>query len=334
MPAIPRVMTLTLLALVLALLSPQAVEAKRERVEPTTCRVEPRSAAYAATAAATPVPDAALVIDTEVESPADLPQGGPAAPEKVGQITAFVQEYAGCVNSGDGSRIAAMMTESSLAYLGGEAALAEHVGPDSAAAREIAWVSISEVRQLKDGCLGAVVAMGVSDGEQARPLRETAFWLFEEGGAGWLLAGQISGNVEGYTDGSTAVIAPAASSEQAILRSAKQGFTEVDSALYAEPTMMGAQFSIEAMLMVDSEIVGDVACELFAIERGASSATITALCHADPSLAGRAAYLDVKVRGPRQGSGGTFGHCEDAAPLAEMMAFSCTVDLSSIAATP
>lgn len=328
----PRVMMVTmLLALALALFSPQvAVEAKRERLAPTECTVEPRSAGDAVAAAdATPVPVGSPIVDTFVEVAGELPQGEPVSPDVADQITAFMQEYAGCVNGRDGARMAVMMTEASAAYLGGEAGITAAFASESGEAPpEIAWVSIRDPRQLADGRVGAIVEMGIWLDERKKPVREAVFFLFERGGAGWLFAGQIIGNVEG---------GPTLGSDEEILGRARHGFNEVDSALYAEPTMAGAKFSISAQVMVGflnaDEITG-VGCEMFVIERGASSATITALCRADASLTGRAAYLEAEVQGPQRSSVRVPVRCEDVAELSEMVAFSCTVDLSEVPVTP
>jgi hypothetical protein len=111
---------------------------------------------------------------------------------------------------------------------------------------------------------------------------------------------------------------------------ATQGFNEVDSALYAEPTMAGAKFSIQAMLMVGfvgNDDYGGVGCDMFIFERGEASATVSAYCRAEEALSGRAAYLEAEVSGPHRGSMDAPSRCEDVALLASSMVFSCTVDL-------
>lgn len=120
----------------------------------------------------------------------------------------------------------------------------------------------------------------------------------------------------------------------AILSQARQGFNEVDSAVYVEPTMAGAKFTIEGLVMVGflgNDDYGAVSCELFVIERGADSAVVSAFCRAEDDLAGRAAYLEVNAYGSQRGSEMPPHRCEDIAPLSAMVRFSCTVEIPELA---
>jgi hypothetical protein len=337
-----------LMALAVALCGPAAsVSAQRAKQAPTACTVEPRTpeAISALVAAATPVAEPADAVsdpETWAASPADLPHGEPADLRTVAEITAVAREYAGCLNAGDMPRLAALMTDRSIVEIAdpddvaGPFAMAGTPVPVSGEVPlEIAWVRVSEVRMLDDGRVGAVVIWGIPNNPRPRPSPQANFHIFERVGDRWLLDHEITGNVQDYGDvGSVPGDDPAATDTDAILARARQGFNEVDSALYAEPTMAGAKFSIEALVMVGfvgKDDYDGVGCEMFIFERGEHTSTVSAYCRAEESLNGRAAYLQVNVYGPRRGSEGPPIECKDVAPLAAMVAFSCTVDLPEAA---
>jgi len=332
MPALTLSLTVAgLVALAVAFASPEvAAAAQRDLLTPTACTVAPRTAAdiAALAAGATPAPEspdgAAHQSDEGVGIPADLPPGEPADRETIDQITAAARELAGCLNAADGPRLAALMTEDAVTRDGGPggASLLAAAGtpePGSGEApREIAWVRVRDVRELPDGRVGAVVVWAVTNTPQGKPVPETNDHVYERVGDRWLLDVEISG----------------APDTDAILRRARQGFNEVDSALYAEPTMAGAKFSIEALVMVGfagNDDYDGVGCEMFIFERGENAATVSAYCRAEEALIGRAAYLDVQVYGPRRGNDSAPSSCEDVAPLAAMLVFSCTVEVPEAA---
>ncbi len=333
MPALTRSLTVAgLVALTVAFASPgAAVAAQRELLTPTACSVAARSAAdiAALSAGATPAPEspdgAVQQSDEGMGSPADLPEGEPADQETVAQITAAARELAGCRNAGDGPRLAALMTDEAVTRDGGPGGslLAAAGTPEPGGgetSREISWVRVRErdVQVLPDGRVRADVVWGVTNTPQGKPVPETTSQIYERVGDRWLLDVEIS-------------VAPDSNS---ILRRAPQGFSEVGSALYGEPTMAGAKFSIEALVMVGfvgNDDSGGVGCEMFIFERGEDSATVSAYCRADEALMGRAAYLRVQVYGPRHGNDSVSISCEDVAPLAAMVVFSCTVDVPEAA---
>jgi hypothetical protein len=318
------------------LLSTTDVSAKRDRLRPTHCTVEPRTLADdSAQPAATPLPPeiAGVEADAFVDSPDDLPEGEPASDETVAEITVFLQELAGCLNTVDGLRVAGLMSDDAVASIGGEALRATVLGPVSDendnATIEVAWVRLGDVVKMQDGRAASMVKFGVDYEGRTTGLPTTFVLIFEHVDGRWLLDGQINIDSEAYATISPGTAAtPAATDDEALLDRARNGFTEVDSAIYAEPTMVGARFSLEAMLMVDSDVYpADVGCEIFFFERGEVSATVSAYCRAGASLTGRAARLTVTAYGPDRGVSGPAYYCEDIAPLAEHVIFSCTVEL-------
>jgi hypothetical protein len=100
---------------------------------------------------------------------------------------------------------------------------------------------------------------------------------------------------------------------------------EVDRVVYVEPTMADASLTIEAY--VSSPFVGDdlldVTCDLFTIERGTGMSTVSAQCRTEEGMIVGEAFLTVMAYGPDFSAGNS---CEDAAPLAAEMVFSCTVE--------
>ena len=333
------------LALILAvangtLLSGTRAWAGQDRLKPTPCTVAPRVLPeVAGDPAATPMPAAVVGFEADswVDSPEDLPRGKPASAEVVSEITAAVQEYAGCFNSGEGLLFTAMLSDNAIAHLGSlEDAVAAFNDQAATDPRTIPWVRVGEVRELSDLRVGAVVRLGVLYGDGARGSPQEAFFIFVREGDRWQVDGQITGNV----DASYATISPddgvsSDSDSDDLLAAAPEGFMEVDSAIYAEPTLMSANLMIEAKLMVGFLGEDDrrgVSCQLFVIERGELSATVTAFCQTGEQLAGRSSYLDVEARSRKDGSDGVLYQCKDAALLAPNVAFSCTVELP--ASTP
>jgi hypothetical protein len=333
MPTLTRSLTaaglIALLAVVCTL--PGVGVAQRERLAPTACTVALRTAANDATpAAATPVP--------VTSNSSNLPPGEQADPETVAQVTAAVQELAGCLNAADPSRLTAMLTDAAIAtgidrddftpvFVG-----AGTLDPGSGGVPwEIVWLRARNVQVLPDGRVSADVAWGVTDDPELKPIPESTVHVYARVGDRWLLDAMVRGNVANQQGvGSPGGDDPAGSDIDPILRRATQGFNEVDSALYAEPTMAGAKFSIQAMLMVGfvgNDEYGGVGCEMFIFERGEASATVSAYCRAEEALIGRAAYLHAEVSGPHRGSTDAPSRCEDVALLAASMVFSCTVDL-------
>lgn len=318
------------------LLSTTDISAKRDRLRPTPCTVEPRTLADdSSRPAATPLPPemAGFVVDAFVDSPDDLPEGEPASDEIVAEIEAFLQEYAGCTNSGSSLQLTALMTDNALAYVGGldvavEALDSQRFG-DASAQGFIKWITVSDVRVLPNGRVGGIVDQAIDTGEGGGTYTPLVFLIFEHVDDGWLIDGQITIESDDYATISPEPGAtPTVLDDEAVLDSARNGFTEVDSAIYAEPTMVGAKFSLEAMVMVDSDVYpADVGCEIFFFERGEVSATVSAYCRADTALAGRAGKLVVTASGPLLGASGPAYRCEDVAPLADFINFSCTVEL-------
>jgi hypothetical protein len=327
MPGHARLLAVaSLFALTLGLVAPGA-SAQRDRPAPTACTVTPRSVDVVATpAAATLVAESPVGVSHEsdgwIGGSADLPPGEPADPETVAQITAVARELAGCLNAADEPRLAALLTDAAVAAGVGRddftpmlvAGMSEAGG--SEARWEIAWVRVRDVKVLPDGRVRAAVGWGVTDDPELKPIAETNVHVYARAGDRWLLDAILRENTDSDID--------------PILRRARQGFSEVDSALYAEPTMAGAKFSIEALVMVGfigNDDYRGVSCEMFIFERGEDTATVSAFCRAEEALTGRAAYLRVQVYGPRRGNQSAPSSCEDAAPLAESLVFSCTVDV-------
>lgn len=336
MPALTRsraVAGLIALAVVFASIGSTAA-ARQDRLAPTPCAVAPRAAANDATpVAATPVPQSA----SEPAPGSDLPPGEPAEPEIVARITAAAREFAGCLNADDELRLAALLTDAGVTT-GIDRDdftplfLDDPSEPGSGeVAWEIVWLRVRNVQVLPDGRIRAVITWGVTEDPQLKPIPESNVHVYARVGDRWLLDAALRGNVADQDGaGSLEGDNPAGFDVDPILRRATQGFGEVDSALYAEPTMAGAKFSIEALVMVgfvgndDSTGVG---CEMFIFERGEASVTVSAFCRADEALIGRAAYLDAEVSGPYRGGSYMPNRCEDVALLAASLVFSCTVDL-------
>ena len=332
-----------MLALVMAVIfaAPVAASAARkDALPPTPCSVQPRTEAEVAAlvAAATPTPggDERLAPDGWASSPADLPRGEPADPETVAAVTAAAREFAGCSNAADLPRWLALMTDRAIPEVvepDGVAALFEATGtpfPVEIPEAEIATVRVSDVRVLPDGRVGAVVVWRVTQhlGEKHSP--EANFHIFQRVGDHWLLDEEISGYVQaqhGAVSPSEAGLATPVPEPSA--GGVPSGYSEIDSVLYAEPTMAGAKFSIEAIVFVGfvgDDDVRDASCYLFTIERGTGGTTVSAFCRAEAVMIGREAYLNVGAYGPRRGNDSAVSRCEDAAPLAADIVFSCTVE--------
>lgn len=309
--------------------------AKRDRLKPTPCTLAPRTLTeLTGDPVETPRPIGVVGFEADVwvSKPEDLPQGEAANEEIVAEIAATMQEYAGCFNTGDGLLATAMLTDNAVAHVGPlddvVAALDEQVASDP---RTIPWVTVGQVRVLPDERVGAVVTQGVRYGDGAKGVPQQAFFIFVRDGDRWLVDGQISGDI----DASYATISPGdgvspEQDDERLLATARDGFMEVGSSMYAEPTLMSAMLKIEAKVMVGfngEDNVGGVTCDLFTFERGEASVTVTTFCRADDLLAGRAAYLDVDASNLRTMGSGIPYRCEDVAPLAANVAFSCTVDL-------
>jgi hypothetical protein len=334
-----------LLSLATALAMPVASPvAQRNKLPPTTCTVEPRTeeevAALVATATPTPEPDEGAATDRDewADSPGELPQGEPADLETVAQITAAAREFAACLNATDWPRSLALMTGRSIAGAddpGDISSLFASAGTPVPSTgdgpSEIAWVRVSDVRVLDDGRVGAVVVWGVTNNPSPKPSPEANFHIFLRVDNRWLLDEEISGNVEEQkgADSPGGDVPPPSETDE-IPRGASGGFNEVDSAAYAEPTMAGAEFTIAATLMVGFKGNDDydgVGCEMFVFERGAHSVTASAFCRADEALVGRPAFLEVEIYGPHWASDTTPAICRDAAPLAEVISYACTLEL-------
>ena len=157
MPAFTRSLAVAGLSalLVAAFTLPGVVVAQRDRLAPTACMAAPGAVADdAIPAAATPVPVSA----NEAGSGADLSLGEAGDPETVAQITAAVQELAGCLNTADAPRFAALLTDAAIAagidrndftplFLQDGA-----LEPGSGGVPwEIVWVRVRNVRVLPDG---------------------------------------------------------------------------------------------------------------------------------------------------------------------------------------
>lgn len=190
---------------------------------------------------------------------------------------------------------------------------------------------VRNARVLPDGRVSADVAWGISDDPELKPIPESNVHVYARVGDRWRLDAVVRGNVANQGGvGSPGGDTPAGSDVDPILRRATQGFNEVDSALYAEPTMAGAKFGIAATVMVGfvgNDDYDGIGCEMFIFERGEASATVSAYCRTEEALIGRAAYLEAEVLGWRRGSGEAPNRCEDVALLAASLVFSCTVDL-------
>jgi hypothetical protein len=328
------------LAMAVAFAAPVAASAARkDALPPTPCTVQPRTetevAALVAAATLTPGVDEGRDPDGWASSPADLPQGEAADPETVAAVTAVAREFAGCLNAADFPRWLALMTDRALPEVvepDGATALFEATGtpvPIEISESEIATVRVSDVRVLPDGRVGAVVIWRVRQYAGEKPSPEANFHIFQRVDDHWLLDEEIGGYVrveqEAVSHSEAGAATPVQGPSEAVV---PVGYSEIDSVLYAEPTMAGAKFSIEAIVFVGfggDDDARDATCYLFAIERGTSGTTVSAYCRAEEVMIGREAYLDVKAYGPRRGNESAVSRCEDAAPLAADMVFSCTV---------
>ncbi len=337
MAALARIISVVgLVALTMAIaFTPTVVADREDRLPPAACLVSPRTASNEASpVAATPLPEASTASDNGTE----LLPGEAADPATVEQITAAAQKLAGCLNAVDTLRLAALLTDAAVTAgieRGQFAPLFLASGASEPGSGEtpweIAWLRVRNVQVLPDGRVRAVITWGVTEDPQLKPIPESFVQVYARVADRWLLDAALRGNLASLggaepADGDS----PAAPDVDPILRRGTQGFTEVDSALYAEPTMAGAKFSIEALVMVGfvgNDDYAGVGCELFIFERGETTATISAYCRAEEALIGRAAYLDVSVYGPRRGSESSPTGCEDVAALADIQIFSCTVDL-------
>jgi ketosteroid isomerase-like protein len=302
----------------------------------TACTVEPRTpeeiSALVAAATPEPTPPDGEAADSEdwTGSLADLPQGEPADPQTVDEITAAVREFAGCLNAAEWERWLALMTDRLAATVVSSVDATDPNGqtaaiPAGVPTPPITAVRIGKVSVLEDGRITASVAMRGFDREGKRRNQEAAVLVFQSAGDGWLLDEVVSLSmvVEDRLAESEGDTAPPPGS-------APEGYDEVDSVMYAEPTMAGAKFSIVATVMVG--FVGNddyrgASCEMFVLERGETSATLSAFCWAEEGLVGRAAYLDVEAYGPRRGSETATNRCRDDVVLAGDTVLSCTVDL-------
>ena len=259
------------LAMVVAFAAPVAASAARKDALPTTpCTVQSRTEAevVALVAAASPTPgdDEGLAPDGWASSPADLPRGEPTDPETVAAITAAAREFAGCINAADFPRWLALMTDRALLKVvepEGVAALFGASGtpfPVELSEPEIATVRVSDVRVLPDGRVGAVVVWKVRQDPGEKPSPEANFHIFQRVGDHWLLDEEISGYVRAKpgavspSEAGAATPGPEPSPEPSA-GDVGGGYSEIDSVLYAEPTMAGAKFSIEAIVFVG--FVGD-----------------------------------------------------------------------------
>ena len=329
------------LAMAIAFAAPVAASAARkDALPPTPCTVQSRTeaevAALVAAASPTPGGDEGRAPDRWASSPADLPQGEPADLETGAAVTAAAREFAGCINAADLPRWLALLTDRALPEVvepDGVAALFEVTGtrvPVEIPESEIATVRVSDVRVLPDGRVGAVVVWRVTHNPDPKPSPEANFHIFQRVGDHWLLDEEIGGYIEAEQGAVSSSEAGAATPvPEPSAGGVAGGYSEIDSVLYAEPTMAGAKFSIEAIVFVGfvgDDDVRDVTCYLFAIERGTSGTTVSAYCRAEEGMIGREAYLDVKAYGPRRGNESAVSRCEDAAPLAADMVFSCTVE--------
>lgn len=131
---------------------------------PRECDAAPRDAEFFPAAAepppvATPAP---IVTDA---SPFAMPEGEPADAETMAAVTATVREAIACRNANDFLRAYALFTDEMMGSLFGgpatidpeiRAAIAEPEGPLPRQQR-VALVAITEVTQLPDGRVGAIV---------------------------------------------------------------------------------------------------------------------------------------------------------------------------------
>ena len=303
---------------------------------PAACRVAPRppDELAAIVAAASPVPEFPSV-DTSVDTAADLPRGEPADAETAAAITDTAREFAGCLNAADYPRLLALMTErvvrGTVEQWGGLADVLAETGTPSADAGGtyvIKRVIVSWVRVLPDGRVGAVVEW------KGKNVGEANFEIFVWDGGRWLLDDEISGFVwpeqEAVFLSEVGVGAPTpipvTSEEVEPVYEAVVEAVEVDRVVYVEPTKADAKLTIEAFVfgpVVGDEVVGDVTCSRFAFERVTGGTTVTAQCRAGEVMTGREAGLDVMAYGADFSAGNS---CEDTAPLAAEMVFSCTVE--------
>lgn len=248
----------------------------------------------------------------------------------------MAHEFAGCIVAEDWPRWLALMTDDVVRAVVDPAdpgSFFRNAGERLPAGFEgypIRRVVVREARGLPDGRVGAVVRFGEAG---------TFSLAFARIGNRWLVDGAIPGRFSAQGDSgveSAAETSPMPApdarppTDEEILDRASSGFGEADSAAYAEPTLVGAEFGISATLMVG--FVGDdddegVGCEMFVFERGAHSVTASALCRADEALAGRGAYLEAEVNPRRRSSDAPPTRCEDIAELSAYVTFACTVDL-------
>ncbi len=305
--------------------------ARRGAIGPTPCAVEPRTAEEVAAlvAAATPAPGHADATPVAAPAADNSPAGAPADAETVAAITAVAREFGGCLVAEDWPRWLALMTDDAVRSVVDPADpgfFFRNAGERVPAGFEgylIRRVVVRDATVLPDGRVAATVRFGDAG---AFPL------VFARVGEHWLVDRAFP--LPGYGE----VVVPAAParppSDDEILDRAREGFGEVDSAAYAEPTLIGAEFGVSATLMVgflgDDDYEG-VGCEMFVFERGAHSVTVSALCRADEALAGRAAYLDVEVLRRRRSSDTPPIRCRDVAELSAYIAFACTVDVPDTA---
>lgn len=114
MPTLTRSLAVAGLSalLAVAMTLPEVGVAQRERLVPTACTAAPRAVANDA------VPAAAAPVPVSADGPgsgANLSLGEAADPETVAQITAAVQDLAGCLNAADAPRFAALLTDAAIA---------------------------------------------------------------------------------------------------------------------------------------------------------------------------------------------------------------------------
>jgi hypothetical protein len=314
-----------------------AQEATPATQPPAACRVAPRPSEELAAIIAVASPVAEF---RSVDAAADLPRGEPAGAETAADITDAAREYAGCLNAADYPRLLALMTKRVVrSFVQQRGSLAdilaqtETPSADEGGTHVIDQVTVSWVRVLPDGRVGAVVEW------QGEDVGEANFEIFAWDGGHWRLDDEISGFVwpeqeavfssEAGAGEPTPVPVtpiPVTSEEVEPVYEAVSEAVGVDRVVYVEPTLAGAKLSIEAIVfgpIVDVDAGRDVTCDLFTIERGTSGATVSAHCRAAEGMIGREASLTVHAYGPR-GRGAIV--CEDAAPLAAELVLSCTVE--------